>query len=292
MTINKKNNKKIKVLFVIMFLVIFIPLSSIFQRNFIEEGYLKIVFLNVGQGTSIFVETPKKKQVIVDSGPNKEVLRRLGYLMNFWDRHIDLFIASHPDTDHIGGFPALVQNYDFDYFLKNENQSGTTYFKELIKRLGEKRVVNVKMGEKVYLEEDIYIVVLFPDIDTDEFESNTSSVVFKLVYEREAEDDFSMLFTGDAPAKIEKYLSELFPELLRSDILVVGHHGSKTSTDEEFLKLVNPDYSVITVGEGNSHGHPHADVLDRLAKWGGEIYRTDTMGDIKFLIGEDKVLVK
>ncbi len=286
---------KSKLTIFIFILVFLIPIFGIIYKNTIKFNRLDITFLDIGQGTSIFVETPSGKQILIDAGPNGESSRKLSKKMNFWDKHIDLLIASHPDADHIGGFPEIVKNYSFDYFLKNNNVSSTSYFKELERRLENKIVSDLRTGDKIYVDDDVYILVLFPDIDTTDFETNTSSVIFKLVYERGDTDDdnsFSMLFTGDSPKKIERYVSDLFPELLKSDILVVGHHGSKTSTDEDFLKLVDPDYSVITVGRENRYGHPHADVLDRLEKWGGEMLRTDTMGDIRFLVDDRKVFVK
>lgn len=279
----------------VFFIVFFIPVVLLIISNLSGRDSLKITFFDIGQGTSIFIETPKRKQILIDAGPNREAVRKVGAEMNFWDKHIDLLIASHPDADHIGGFPEIVKNYSFDYFLKNKNTSDTSYFKELGSRLKDRRVFSLKMGDKIMIEEDLYIQVLFPDIDTEEFESNTSSIIFRMVYERDGAgggNSFSMLFTGDSPRKIERYISDLFGDNLKSNILVVGHHGSKTSTDEDFLKLVDPDYSVITVGKDNKHGHPHADVLDRLEKWGGKVLRTDIDGDVKFLINKEKIFIK
>lgn len=286
-----KKDENIKLTLVLSIFVFSIPLWPLLERNLIEKNYLKIVFLDVGQGTSIFVQTPQKRQVLIDAGPGRESSRKLGKYMNFWDKHIDLLIASHPDADHIGAFPEIVKNYDFDYFLKNETLSETSYFTELEKRLVGKRSVDIKMGDVIWIEENIYIQVLFPDVDATEFEANSSSSVFKLVYEKGG-GEFTMLFTGDAPIKIENYLVSLFGEELKSDILVVGHHGSKTSSGENFLKAVDPDYSVITVGRDNKHGHPHDVVLERLEKYAGEIMRTDTMGDIKFLVDGEMILIK
>ena len=121
------------------------------------------------------------------------------------------------------------------------------------------------------------IDILFPDRDTDEWETNTASIVAKLVY-----GNNSFLLTGDSPTAIENYLSMIDGRNLKSDVLKAGHHGSRTSTSESFANLVSPEYAVISAGKNNQYGHPHKEVLDILEKIKSVILKTYENGTISF----------
>jgi competence protein ComEC len=129
------------------------------------------------------------------------------------------------------------------------------------------------MGDKVVLDGGIYIDVYWPSLQEIQDE-NQNSLVFELIH---GENEF--LFTGDATIETELKLLQLFGEKLDSDVLKVGHHGSKTSTSQLFLETVSPDFSILSYGE-NSYGHPHEEVLDKLQDWGGEIFHTKNRGTI------------
>ncbi|MFC1802159.1 ComEC/Rec2 family competence protein [Patescibacteria group bacterium] len=240
-----------------------------------RKGFLTVSFLDVGQGDAIFIDTPSGLQVLIDGGKNKSVLRELSSVLPFYDRSIDVVIATHPDADHIEGLVSVLENYKVDYFVESGNYLDNGIYEELVRlsesknteRIFARRGMNLNFGESLNLS------FLFPDRDVLSVGSNTASVVTKLVYGGK-----SFLFTGDSPKSIEKYLVSLDSEVLKSDVLQVGHHGSKTSTSDVFLNAVNPEIAVISVGVDNRYGHPSESILDLLDKFNVEFFRTDQDG--------------
>ena len=252
-----------------------------------REGLL-VGFLNVGQGDAIFIQAPNGNQVLVDAGPNKAVLRELAKLMPFYDRSIDVVVATHPDVDHIGGLPKVLESFHIDLVIEPGVGSDHPAYIEFEKMIQEKDINKVlaRRGMRVALDQDAYLLVLFPDRDVAGLNSNDASIVAKLVY-----GNTSFLFTGDSPKKIEDYLISLSPESIDADVLKIGHHGSRNSTSESFVGYASPDYAVISVGKDNHYGHPHKEVLDILENFGVQIFRTDELGTIVMESnGEDIVL--
>jgi len=242
-----------------------------------NNGLITVAFLDVGQGDAIFIEAPNGKQVLIDAGPNKKVLRELSKQMPFYDRSLDLIIITHPDGDHIGGFPEILNTYLVGKVL----ESGVICDSELCEKL-EKQIEASKIekiiaqrGMLIDLGEEVYLKVLFPDRDATNLETNLSSLVIKLIY-----GENSFLLTGDSPQEIEEYLVFLDSADLDVDVLKLGHHGSKTSSAEIFLGFTNPEVAIISVGKDNRYGHPHQVVLDSLEKFGIKILRTDEQGTI------------
>ena len=139
-------------------------------------------------------------------------------------------------------------------------------------------IIKGRRGEKINLGGGAYIDVLFPDRDVSGLDTNTGSLVAKLIY-----GESSMLLTGDSPENIEQYLIRLDGQRLKSDVLKVGHHGSKTSTSIPFLGYVSPQYAAISVGADNSYGHPNKETIDALNQFEVETYRTDKEGTIRFV---------
>jgi len=228
---------------------------------------LKVSFLNVGQGDAIFIEAPNGNQMLIDSGPNKKVLSELGKVMKFWDRSIDIIIATHPDKDHIGGFPEVLKRYDVDTIFETDVNSDTAVFGEFDNRAtgsGVERIL-ARAGQIIWLDSDVYVQILFPDRNVSGLEANTASVIARLVY---GETEF--LLTGDSPKSIENYLAANYGESLQSDVLKLGHHGSKTSTSELFLGYVSPVLAIVSAGRDNRYGHPHEEVMSILEKFGIE----------------------
>ncbi len=166
-----------------------------------EQGeLLTVAFLDVGQGDAIFIETPGGKQVLIDAGPNKKVLRELAKQMPFYDRSIDVIIMTHPDSDHIGGFPAILESYTVDMVLESGVTCKNSICDELDRLLVEKNLEKkiVQRGTVINLGSDVYLDVLFPDREAVNFETNLASLVIKIVYK-----DNSFLLTGDSPDEIE-----------------------------------------------------------------------------------------
>jgi len=263
----------------------------IWNAIFIEtrNGILTVVFLDAGQGDAIFIEAPNGNQVLIDGGPNKSVLRQLSKVMPFYDRSIDIVIATHPDKDHIGGLPDVLQRYTVDFILESgaKNDTGISRaFESAILQNKIKRIF-AKRGMAITLGDDVFLNILFPDRDVSEVESNTTSIVAQLVYK-----NTEFMFTGDSPKTIEEYLVFLDGEKLRSDVLKVGHHGSKTSSSESFVGYVSPEYAIISAGADNSYGHPHKEVVEILNQFGSAILNTKDNGAIIFKSDGENIVVK
>lgn len=262
-----KKNIKLYLLLGLFVLNIFIW-SVIFEQ---ESDKLTVAFLDVGQGDATYIEAPNGNQVLIDSGANKSVLRQLNKVMPSYDRSIDVVMATHPDKDHIGGLPDVLARYDVDFILDSGRESDSAIYQELLQLTGVLDVKNIeaRRGMVVVLDDDVHLNILFPDRDVPGLESNTASVIAQLVY-----NDTEFMLTGDSPKSIEEYLVMLDGESLESDVLKVGHHGSKTSSAEAFVGFVQPKYSVISAGKDNKYGHPHEEVINTLEQFGSVILST------------------
>ena len=244
-----------------------------------DPTLLCVVFLDVGQGDAIFIQSPSGKQLLIDSGRDSSVLRQLGEVMSFSDRDLDYVLATHPDADHIGGLTSVLDRLSVSEVIRTENESDTGVWEVAERKVGgEGAVVHfARRGQRYDLGNNVYLEILFPDIDVGELESNTASIVARLVY-----GDIAFMLTGDSPKSIEEYLVLVEGEHLQSDVLKAGHHGSRTSTSELFLAEVDPDYAVISAGRDNSYGHPHLEVTDLLFNFGVETLSTAEVGNVVF----------
>lgn len=260
-----------------------------------KEGVLTVAFLNVGQGDSIYIEAPNGNQVLIDGGSDKKVLRALGEIMPFYDRSIDVIVATHPDKDHIGGLPLVLENYSVEVIIESGVGSKTNTYRELqniiedqgLTRILGRRDVIIVLDEK----RGVYLRVLFPDQDVSGWDVNEASVIIRLVY-----GENSFLFPGDTPQSIENYLTYLERNSsdggLKSDVLKVGHHGSKTSTSPFFIAKVRPAYAIISAGENNRYGHPNQEVLDVLKNYQANILTTYEEGTIIFQSDGETITLK
>lgn len=230
-----------------------------------HQKYLTVAFLNIGQGDSIYVEAPNGNQVIVDGGPDKKILSELGKVMPFYDRSIDMLVVTNPDKDHYAGFIDVLNQYNVSEVLESGTHSKTSTYAMLEKSIHDHHVPKLlaRRGMKIMLDEkrNIYLDILFPDQDVSNWTSNDGSIVMKLMY-----GNTSVMLTGDTTAKAEHIvLNDTHDDSLHSTILKVGHHGSKTSSSEEFLKAVEPSLAVISAGFHNRYGLPKQEILDRLS---------------------------
>lgn len=246
-----------------------------------RSGGLKVAFLDVGQGDAIFIEAPNSSQILIDGGPGKSVLAELSKVMPVYDRTIDAILVSNPDKDHIGGLLEILKTFEVGAVLEPGTRPETAIYQEFEKAVadeGAKKIL-ARRGIKMVMDEKagITLDILFPDRDVSETKTNDGSIVAKLIYGNTA-----VMFSGDAPEGIERYLVLLDGANLQSNLLKVGHHGSRTSSSAEFLAATSPTFAVISVGANNSYKHPHQEVLERLKNFGIEILRTDQLGTIIF----------
>lgn len=251
---------KNKPLFVFLIILLFSTVV-ISVRAFDTPDELTVSFLNIGQGDAIFIESPTGVQVLIDGGPGKAVLRELGAVMPLGDRSLDIIIATHPDMDHIGGLPFVLETYEVNTVIRSGFVADTQIYEAFTQGIEEEgsEVIFVRKGNVIHLGDGVHLDILFPDADESMSEANEASIVARLVY-REAE----VLFMGDAPQWVERELMRNYGSNIASDILKVGHHGSRSSTASAFVSMVSPVIAVLSYGEGNRYNHPHKEVLDVL----------------------------
>jgi len=269
---------------ILIALICFNILAWIAVYDFSQPAFLEVIFFDVGQGDAIFIETPKKHQILIDGGPGVVILEKLAKSMPFYDRTIDLIILTHPEFDHLSGLNEILKKYKVSNILWTGIVRDTAEYKEWKKLIEEEKteIFIAKAGQKILWESETnnYMEVLYPfeNLEGKVFEdSNNTSIISKLVFGKN-----SFLFTGDAYKNVEGELINKKAEI-DSDVLKVSHHGSKTSSSEEFIKSVSPQIAVISAGIGNKYGHPHQEVLELLEKYDIKVSRTDKDGDIKII---------
>ncbi|MBI2048760.1 MAG: MBL fold metallo-hydrolase [Parcubacteria group bacterium] len=244
-----------------------------------SRGVLTVHFLDVGQGDAIFIESPTGVQILIDGGRDRSVLRELGEVMPWYDRTIDVMIPTHPDADHIAGLIDVLDRFAVARVLESSVQGDTDLWRTLedaIEAEGAERTTALR-GQSIDLGGGARLDILFPDRDVPHIETNTGSIVARLVY-----GDIAFMLTGDSPQAIEKYLLSL-QDNLKSDVLKAGHHGSKTSSSKEFVEAVHPRFAVFSRGCANSYGHPHAEVVTLFEELTIPVLDTCKKGRISFI---------
>src|SRR3989338_2738484 len=268
-----------------LIIIAFLAWSTVFG---LEGRKLNFYVLDIGQGDAIFIETPTKNQILIDGGPDNSVLEELGEVMPFHDRSIDVVMMTHPNLDHVAGLVDVLKNYDVKYFVDTDDGYYLAGYEELKKIIREKNITRIKAerGARIILDRGVELTILHPDklVSGD---PNHNTIVAKLSF---GEIDF--LLTGDAEKGEELKLAQ-GEDNLESEVLKVGHHGSKTSSNPLFLEKVKPDYALISVGAKNRYGHPTKQVLEALEEVGARIFRTDLNSRIHFESdGESLTVVK
>jgi len=250
---------------------------AIFHTN---AGVLRVSFLDVGQGDAIFIEGPNGNQVLIDGGRDRSVTRALGDVMPFYDRSIDVVIATHPDADHIGGLPYVLERFTVGAVIENGTTAETGVYEGFARMRDESgaAIYTAVRGMVIDLGRGVYLRVLYPDGVVRGGEANDGSIITQLIY-----GETEVLLTGDASKRIEEYLVVLDKGELASEVLKAGHHGSKTSSAAAFLAAVRPQYAVISAGADNQYGHPHEEVTERFDQMQVSIIGTYDEGTITFV---------
>ena len=287
-----KNNKIF--LIIIVFLIIILIINNILF--YLAHNGFKIYFIDVGQGDCCLVKSNLNKTILIDSGEGESSKSDKGknvvypYLLDRKINKIDYIIISHFDSDHAGGMIYILENMKVENVIIGVQNEDSYLYQKVLNIVKEKNInlVVIDNVKTIYIDK-IKITFLWPIKNkmVTENKLNNNSLVFKLEYK-----NLSILFTGDIeiPAE-EKIVAEYKDKsyLLKSDILKVAHHGSDTSTTEEFLKLVLPRYCLIGVGKNNNFNHPNDIVIERLEKYNVKIYRTDLYGEIIINIKNKKL---
>ena len=275
----------------------------------VQSCELKVHYISVGQGDSILLELPDDKIMLIDAGPGSGEDTLIKYLNSVFvtrpDRVIDYFLVTHQDEDHIGGADKVFDNFEVEKFYRpkvytpeeaadlgvkdKDNICDTKVFETMIEKMAKencKNVVEVEGGKQMpYLADNCgYNIKFLSPIDESYADPNDYSPIMILTYEQR-----KFMFTGDAEEFVEDQVVARYSKSdLDIDVLKVGHHGSNTSSSEEFLDAVDPQYAVICVGKDNKYNHPTESTISKLTAKVGEnnIYRTDNDGNV--IIGIDK----
>ena len=237
-----------------------------------EPDTMEVHFINVGQGDATLIKCGEQS-MLIDTADDSKGTAIQNYLNKQNVKTLDYLILTHPDADHIGGAPVVITKFEIKkVFMSNFEKDNKTYQK-LIQALDNKRLKyeTPEVGSQYTLGTAV-ITILAPNKKYDN--PNDASIAFTI-----QNGNNKFLFTGDAGENAEKDI--LNSDLdISADVYKVGHHGSKYSTSEKFFEEVNPAYAVISCGENNSYGHPHAETLNTLRSYGVEVYRTDEDGTI------------
>ena len=261
------------------------------------KGQLTISMLDIGQGDAVLIQTGAKN-ILIDTGDDKyyedgkkgkENTQLLTELQKLKIDHIDTLVMTHAHADHIGKADKVIAQYGVKELVYNGIPSTSKYFINALKaaKANGTQQVKVKAGDVLDFGNGVSFEIVSPSqslIDEDtaaikakkKVDVNNESVVGRLIF-----GNFAMLFTGDAEGPVEKDMAASYGKKLKCQVLKAGHHGSKTSSTAEFLKLVQPESVVMSLGVNNQYGHPHEALLNRLQKQGVKnIYRTDANGTI------------
>lgn len=269
----KKSKKVLSIILaIILFFAILKSEDILGENNF--EGNLEVHFIDVGQGDAILVKSDEEF-MLIDAGKNVAGDLVVDYLKGQNVKKLKYVIGTHPHEDHIGGLDDVINAFEVEKVIMPNVTHTTKTFEDVLDSIINKglKITPAKSGEQYHLGESEVLILAPNKAEYDNL--NNYSVVTKLTH-----GNTSFIFTGDAEEISEKEMIEVYKDNLKSDVLKVGHHGSTTSTSQEFLDAVRPKEAVISLGKDNTYGHPHKEIIDRLEANNIIIYRTDLEGTI------------
>ncbi len=265
---------------------------SLYRDDYVvspAEGELSVHFIDVGQGDSALILAPGGEVMLIDSGTSDSQYDLLQYLRLYQVERIDYFVLTHPHADHIGGASAVFDAFEVSCVIMPDAVTDTSTYRNVLKKIDAEGcdVLFAEPDGRTHSLGAASFVLLGPTENYGD-ELNDSSVVLRLDYASAA-----FLFTGDAEARSEADMLERFPaDAFDADVLKLGHHGSSTSTSEEWLDAVSPQFAVVSCGKNNEYGHPHSEILSLLTSRGVGICRTDRNGTVVFTTDGSSVTLR
>ncbi|MFF5995311.1 MBL fold metallo-hydrolase [Lysinibacillus sp. KU-BSD001] len=234
---------------------------------------MRVHFINVGQGDSIFIQSPNGKTMLIDGGVKGEGNNIVAYLRAQGVKQLDYVVATHPDADHIGGLISVLNSISVKNFIDSGKVHTSQTYEQMITLVGDKGIPYTvpKTGETVNLDEELDIIVV--SADEHAADNNEASIVLKVTY-----GEVSFLLTGDAGVEMEKEM--MATQNVQATILKAGHHGSNTSSSLAFIQAVQPEATILSYGQDNKYGHPHIEVIESLQTVHSQIYSTAEGGHI------------
>lgn len=234
---------------------------------------MKVHFLDVGQGDSIFIQSPNGKNLLVDGSTKQAGKEVVDYLRKQGVEKLDYVVATHPDADHIGGLISVLNSISIKHFVDSGKAHTSQTYEEMLQLILDKDIPFIvpNVGDNISLDDELDIKVLNVGAESDD--NNEASIVLKITY-----GEISFLLMGDADTVVEKEILERAN--VEATVLKAGHHGSDTSSSEEFVEAVNPKVTILSYGKDNSYGHPDAEVMSRLEQIKTQIYGTAEVGNI------------
>lgn len=256
---------------------------AVFQASQLNQG-ARLSFLDVGQGDAILIQTPEFHQVLIDAGIGSKVVDELGKTMDFFDKDIDLFVVTHPDRDHFAGILDVLQKYKINRILVTGIVSTDSMYREF---LSQAKTTGIpfdfaESNRDYQIGTDLYLDILYPPknnglIGQSPSDKNNTSVAIRLLQKNGTGMKPLAIMAGDAEIPEETQILAS-GEDVRAEILKLGHHGSKSSTSDAFLKAVNPKTVVVSAGIDNRYGHPAPETMEKVK--GLEVRRTDREGTV------------
>ncbi|WP_414697866.1 ComEC/Rec2 family competence protein [Peptacetobacter sp. AB845] len=266
--------------------IFLIFLLLIYVNGCSDEKLFSVHIIDVGQGDSIFIQTPENKRILMDAGDEDAEHTVYSYLKRKGVKKIDVLIATHPDTDHIGSMDYIIDKFKISHFYMPEAKTDSEAFYNLLDSCKDKnlKIEYLTKGDILKIDSSTTMEILSPSTITDK--NNLNSIVSLLNYK-----GYEFLFTGDAEKENE---SEILSSCNLPDIefLKAGHHGSSSSSTDEFIAKLKPDAVAISCGYNNDYGHPHRSVLDTFRENGSVVYRTDKNGTLVFYCDENGIFKK
>ena len=254
----------------------------------LSAAELTVTFLDVGQGDSILIQTPNGKSMLIDAGgmpswklsdydPGESVVAP--FLKSNNINKLDCVVATHADGDHIGGLPAVIRSIPaVGIVYENGFEGESPEYQRLHEVIKSRKIFSstLRAGMHINLDPSVTFYVLSPPKDFYFEDSNNNSIVMRMVY-----GEVSFLFAADVEYEGEYNILRKYSDKIQSTILKVGHHGSSTSTSDEFFATVSPEIVVIPVGKYNGFGHPYTGTMAKFSDAGTEVFRTDQVGYIR-----------